>query len=92
MLDMGFAPQLRRLVDGADMPGRDRRQTLLFSATFPAALADAAARSYLRPAFARVAVGRVGASNVRVAQRLVRCDGEGDKREKLEMLVPLLQV
>ena len=35
MLDMGFEPQIRRIVDGEDMPGVMDRQTLMFSATFP---------------------------------------------------------
>ena len=34
MLDMGFEPQIRRIVDEADMP-REGRQTMMFSATFP---------------------------------------------------------
>jgi superfamily II DNA/RNA helicase len=33
MLDMGFEPQMRNLVEKRDMP--TERQTLLFSATFP---------------------------------------------------------
>jgi ATP-dependent RNA helicase DDX3X len=35
MLDMGFEPQIRRIVDEEDMPRPGERQTLLFSATFP---------------------------------------------------------
>lgn len=35
MLDMGFEPQIRRIVEGEDMPGVTERQTLMFSATFP---------------------------------------------------------
>ena len=35
MLDMGFEPQIRRIVEGEDMPRTGERQTLLFSATFP---------------------------------------------------------
>lgn len=34
MLDMGFEPQIRRIVQQSDMPPKERRQTLLFSATF----------------------------------------------------------
>jgi ATP-dependent RNA helicase RhlE len=43
MLDMGFAPQINRIV--ADIPGY--RQTLLFSATMPPEV-EALARKYLR--------------------------------------------
>ena len=35
MLDMGFEPQIRRIVEQADMPPKERRKTMLFSATFP---------------------------------------------------------
>ena len=31
MLDMGFEPQIRRIVLQADMPPKEQRQTLLFS-------------------------------------------------------------
>ena len=33
MLDMGFEPQLRKIVEQSDLPSRTARQTLLFSAT-----------------------------------------------------------
>jgi hypothetical protein len=35
MLDMGFEPQIRQVVQQRDMPGKQQRQTLMFSATFP---------------------------------------------------------
>ncbi|MQM04742.1 hypothetical protein Taro_037541 [Colocasia esculenta] len=35
MLDMGFEPQIRRIVEQVDMPHPGARQTMLFSATFP---------------------------------------------------------
>lgn len=35
MLDMGFEPQIRKIVEQLDMPKTGARQTLLFSATFP---------------------------------------------------------
>lgn len=35
MLDMGFGPEIRRVVQDFDMPGKGKRQTLMFSATFP---------------------------------------------------------
>ena len=35
MLDMGFEPQIRRIVEQDTMPGPGKRQTLMFSATFP---------------------------------------------------------
>ena len=35
MLDMGFEPQIRRIVEKDNMPTAGERQTLMFSATFP---------------------------------------------------------
>jgi len=35
MLDMGFEPQIRRIVEQDTMPPTGHRQTLMFSATFP---------------------------------------------------------
>jgi len=35
MLDMGFEPQIRRIVQKEGMPQAPDRQTLMFSATFP---------------------------------------------------------
>lgn len=35
MLDMGFEPQIRRIVEKDAMPQTGDRQTLMFSATFP---------------------------------------------------------
>lgn len=35
MLDMGFEPQIRKIVEQMGMPPPGLRQTMLFSATFP---------------------------------------------------------
>jgi ATP-dependent RNA helicase DDX3X len=35
MLDMGFEPQIRQIVEQEDMQSSETRQTLMFSATFP---------------------------------------------------------
>ena len=35
MLDMGFEPQIRKIVEKMEMPPPGSRQTMLFSATFP---------------------------------------------------------
>lgn len=35
MLNMGFEPQIRKIVDMMNMPKKSVRQTMLFSATFP---------------------------------------------------------
>ncbi|KAL7989034.1 hypothetical protein Chor_007953 [Crotalus horridus] len=35
MLDMGFGPDIKKLISSPGMPSKDKRQTLMFSATFP---------------------------------------------------------
>lgn len=35
MLDMGFEPDMRKLVNSQGMPPKEERQTLMFSATYP---------------------------------------------------------
>ena len=35
MLDMGFEPEIRKIVEQFGMPQKSQRQTLMFSATFP---------------------------------------------------------
>lgn len=35
MLDMGFEPDMRRVVGSPGMPSKENRQTLMFSATYP---------------------------------------------------------
>jgi ATP-dependent RNA helicase DDX3X len=86
MLDMGFEPQLRRIVEQADLPPTASRQTLMFSATF-APNVQAVARKYLRPGFAHVGVGRVGSSISCITQSLLEVPPPADKRLKLQVLV-----
>ena len=50
MLDMGFEPQIRRIVEQEDMPRTGERQTLLFSATFPKEIQVWARRAVAPPA------------------------------------------
>lgn len=60
MLDMGFAPQVNQIL--AVLP--KQRQTLLFSATMPATIAELAARSLNNPATVSVAPAGTSAANI----------------------------
>jgi ATP-dependent RNA helicase DDX3X len=77
MLDMGFEPQIRRIVEGEDMPKTGERQTLMFSATFPKEIQRLAASFLCDYVF--LAVGRVGSTTELVTQKFIRVD-EGDKQ------------
>jgi ATP-dependent RNA helicase DDX3X len=79
MLDMGFEPQIRRIVDGEDMPHEDR-QTLMFSATFPKDI-QMLARDFLKE-YVFLSVGRVGSTSENIVQRIEYVE-EQDKREFL---------
>ena len=42
MLDMGFMPDVKKIVGNPHMPPKGQRQTLMFSATFPEAIRNVA--------------------------------------------------
>ncbi|XP_006895043.1 PREDICTED: ATP-dependent RNA helicase DDX3X-like isoform X4 [Elephantulus edwardii] len=58
MLDMGFEPQIRRIVEQDTMPPKGVRHTMMFSATFPKEI-QMLARDFLDE-YIFLAVGRVG--------------------------------
>jgi ATP-dependent RNA helicase DDX3X len=62
MLDMGFEPQIRRIVEGEDMSLVNDRQTLMFSATFPRDI-QMLARDFLKGRYVFLSVGRVGSTS-----------------------------
>jgi len=68
MLDMGFIRDIRKIV--AQIP--IRRQTLMFSATMPRAIAEFAAQMLRDPI--KIAVAPEAATADRVAQRIIRVD------------------
>jgi len=80
MLDMGFEPQIRALVDGYDMPKTGERQTLMFSATFPQEIRELA-HDYLND-YVFLTVGRVGSTTSNITQQLIQCD-DNDKKDRL---------
>jgi len=64
MLDMGFEPQIRRIVEQEDMPRE--RQTFMFSATFPDEI-QRLASDFLHD-YIFLTVGRVGSASKDVTQ------------------------
>ncbi|KJZ80439.1 ATP-dependent RNA helicase DED1 [Hirsutella minnesotensis 3608] len=68
MLDMGFEPQIRRIVEGEDMPSVANRQTLMFSATFPRDI-QMLARDFLKE-YVFLSVGRVGSTSENITQKV----------------------
>ncbi|KAF9485530.1 DEAD-domain-containing protein [Pholiota conissans] len=80
MLDMGFEPQIRRIVQGEDMPGTSERQTLMFSATFPRDI-QMLAKDFLKD-YVFLSVGRVGSTSENITQKIEYVE-DNDKRSVL---------
>src|SRR5262249_60311060 len=81
MLDMGFIRDIRKIV--ARLPAR--RQTLMFSATMPRAIAELATHMLRDPI--KVAVGPVASTVEHVDQRVIRVD----RSAKAAILIDLLR-
>jgi ATP-dependent RNA helicase DDX5/DBP2 len=86
MLDMGFEPQIRSIVE--QIP--TSRQTLLFSATWPREI-QRLARDFLRKDSIQVNVGEVNAlvANKDIEQNIVMCS-EDEKMDKLKEILDRL--
>ncbi|KND03605.1 ATP-dependent RNA helicase dbp2 [Spizellomyces punctatus DAOM BR117] len=81
MLDMGFEPQIRKIVDQI----RPDRQTLMWSATWPKEV-QALARDYLKD-YIQVNVGSLELSASHNITQIVEMCSEYDKRGKLVRLL-----
>ncbi len=68
MLDMGFEPQIRQIVEQSDMPPVGVRQTLMFSATFPREI-QMLARDFLSD-YVFLCIGRVGSTSENIVQKV----------------------
>ncbi|CAM9248904.1 unnamed protein product, partial [Choristocarpus tenellus] len=84
MLDMGFEPQIRHIVEDGDMTRVGERQTFMFSATFPREIQQLAADFMTDYIF--LAVGRVGSASKDVIQSVEYVE----QHEKLPMLMRTL--
>mmetsp|Transcript_6694 Transcript_6694/g.10236 ORF Transcript_6694/g.10236 Transcript_6694/m.10236 type:complete len:647 (+) Transcript_6694:176-2116(+) len=85
MLDMGFEPQIRHIVEECDMPSSKDRITLMFSATFPSEI-QRLAKDFLND-YIFLTVGRVGSTTDFITQK-VEYAAERDKKEKLMKILP----
>uniref|UniRef100_A0A1I7SMU9 RNA helicase n=1 Tax=Bursaphelenchus xylophilus TaxID=6326 RepID=A0A1I7SMU9_BURXY len=81
MLDMGFEPQIRRIVDETSMPPRGERVTAMFSATFPKEI-QLLAQDFLQTDYVFLAVGRVGSTSENIVQKVIWVE-ENEKRAVL---------
>ncbi|KAM6892904.1 putative ATP-dependent RNA helicase DDX4 [Lycodopsis pacificus] len=86
MLDMGFEPDMRRLVGSPGLPSKENRQTLMFSATYPEDIQRLAA-DFLKTDYLFLAVGVVGGACSDVEQTFIQVT----KFSKREQLVDILK-
>lgn len=86
MLDMGFEPQIRCIVEQNSMPQVTDRHTMMFSATFPKEI-QRLASDFLHD-YIFLAVGRVGSTSENITQEVVWVE-DGQKKS---FLLDLLQV
>ncbi|CAN3377139.1 hypothetical protein DIURU_003610 [Diutina rugosa] len=84
MLDMGFEPQIRHIVQECDMPGVQHRQTLMFSATFPRDI-QMLARDFLKE-YIFLSVGRVGSTSENITQKVIYVEDDEKKSALLDIL------
>ena len=91
MLDMGFEPQIRRIVEQDNMPrSEDGRQTMMFSATFPKEI-QMLARDFLRD-YVFLAVGRVGSTTENITQKVIYSHSFSDLNTNLLILYTNMRV
>ncbi|XP_070496293.1 ATP-dependent RNA helicase bel isoform X2 [Chironomus tepperi] len=88
MLDMGFEPQIRHIIENRDMPPTGQRQTLMFSATFPKNIQELASDFLSNYIF--LAVGRVGSTSENITQTILWVN-ENEKRSYLLDLLSRLR-
>ncbi|NXL17277.1 DDX4 helicase, partial [Setophaga kirtlandii] len=81
MLDMGFGADMKKLVSFPDMPQKEKRQTLMFSATFPEEVQRLACE-FLKTDFLFVVVGHAGGACSDVQQNILQVS-QYFKRDKL---------
>mmetsp|Transcript_103835 Transcript_103835/g.161895 ORF Transcript_103835/g.161895 Transcript_103835/m.161895 type:complete len:617 (+) Transcript_103835:57-1907(+) len=86
MLDMGFEPQIREIVQKRDMPSpQDGRMTLMFSATFPKEI-QKLAQQFMRQ-YIWIGVGQVGTAADTVQQNFIHVK----KHDKMRQLKQVLK-
>ncbi|XP_060765550.1 probable ATP-dependent RNA helicase DDX4 [Neoarius graeffei] len=85
MLDMGFEPDMRKLVNSPGMSPKEERQTLMFSATYPEDIQRLAA-DFLKVDYLFLAVGVVGGACSDIEQHIIQVTQYSKRQHLLDML------
>ncbi|KAK6522010.1 hypothetical protein TWF281_002581 [Arthrobotrys megalospora] len=85
MLDMGFEPQIRKLLHSGDHNEDEDLQIMMFSATFPASVRKLA-KEFLADDYVRITVGRIGSVNPNVVQRIIYANFDKKRQAIFDLL------
>ncbi|KAG9509214.1 putative ATP-dependent RNA helicase DDX4, partial [Fragariocoptes setiger] len=88
LIDDGFVSDMRAFFTHPDMPSREHRQTMFFSATFKND-AKRIAEEFMKRDYVFITVGMVGAANEDVKQEFVQVTRSDKKRELKKILQSL---
>jgi len=84
---MGFEPIMKQMASQYEMPPKEKRQTLLFSATFPDQIQNLA-QDFLRKDYLFIKVGILGGACSDVTQTILQVEAaENEKTQALENIV-----
>ncbi|KAI9315145.1 P-loop containing nucleoside triphosphate hydrolase protein [Dichotomocladium elegans] len=86
MLDMGFEPVIRDIVERRGIRLNRNRQTLMYSATFPKEIRRLA-RDFLKPDYLFLKVGRVGGTTTDITQRVTWVEQQNKRSELVKTLM-----
>ncbi|KAG0197946.1 hypothetical protein BGX28_008564 [Mortierella sp. GBA30] len=85
MLDMGFEPEIRAIIQSSNITRDESFQTMMFSATFPRQI-QVLAQDYLKADVCRLRIGRIGGTTSDITQKVMFVE-EFRKRETLVELL-----
>ncbi|NXJ05828.1 DDX4 helicase, partial [Odontophorus gujanensis] len=85
MLDMGFGLEMKKLISYPDMPSKDRRQTLMFSATFPEEV-QRLAGEFLKTTYIFLVIGNICGACSDVQQNILQVPRLSKRDKLLEIL------
>lgn len=85
MLDMGFEPQIRKLLQASDCNQDDDKQVMMFSATFQKPIRQLAAQ-FLSDDYIQIKVGRIGSTPDNITQHVIWVDEDKKKQALFDLL------
>ncbi|KAA8895984.1 P-loop containing nucleoside triphosphate hydrolase protein [Sphaerosporella brunnea] len=85
MLDLGFEPQIRKILEVSDCNQDDDKQVMMFSATFQKPIRKLAS-DFLADDFVQIKVGRIGSTHHNITQNVIWVDEHKKKQALYDLL------